>query len=208
MVLLSASTAQSRIRIPLPHCKHYKRSTKNSARSCVTSLMQELDFSAQIKAANFDFTPKTQKFEGFKLSENGEKFLTALASENNKEILVSVAKNAIQAAQNFHRVGFSDLEVAVARISRFAKHGDARMLTNEHVDLADIEYALAKVTVAQHKLKTSDFLALAEEQMEDEEDDSEDESEDEDECECEDSEMKEVDGKTVCAKCGLKKKKR
>lgn len=171
--------------------------------------MQELDFSAQIKAANFNFAPKNLKFEGFKLSENGEKFLTSIASETNKEILVSVAENALQAAKGFHRVGFSDLEVAVARISRFAKHGDPKMLTANHVDLADIEYALAKVTVAQHKLKTSDFLALAEEEMEDEEeDDSEDESEDEDECECEDSEMKEVDGKTVCAKCGLKKKKR
>ncbi len=173
----------------------------------VTPTMQELDFSAQIKAANFNFAPKNPKFEGFKLSENGERFLTSLASETNKEILVSVAENALQAAKNFHRVGFSDLEVAVARISRFAKYGDSKMLTANHVDLTDIEYALAKVTVAQHKLKTSDFLALAEEEMEDEDDDSEDESEDEDECECEDSEMKEVDGKTVCAKCGLKKKK-
>ena len=128
---------------------------------------------------------------------NGEKFLTSIASETNKEILSSVAENAIQAAKGFHRVGFSDLEVAVARISRFAKHGDSKMLTANHVDLADIEYALAKVTVAQHKLKTSDFLALAEEEMEDE-----DEDEDEKECECEDSETKEVDGKVVCAKCG------
>lgn len=155
--------------------------------------MQELDFSAQIKAANFNFAPKTPKFEGFKLSENGEKFLTSIASETNKEILVSVAQNAIQAAQSFHRVGVSDLEVAVARISRFAKHGDTKMLTANHVDLADIEFALAKVTVAKNKLQTSDFLALAEEEMEDE---------DEGECECEDSEMKEVEGKKVCASCG------
>lgn len=154
--------------------------------------MQELDFSAQIKAANFNFAPKNPKFEGFKLSENGEKFLTSLASETNKEILASVAENAVQAAKNFHRVGFSDLEVAVARISRFAKHGDSKMLTANHVDLADVEYALAKVTVAQHKLKTSDFLSLAEEEMEDE---------NKKECECEDSEMKEVDGKMICSKC-------
>lgn len=163
--------------------------------------MQELDFSAQIKAANFNFAPKNLKFEGFKLSENGEKFLTSIASETNKEILVSVAKNAIQAAQNFHRVGFSDLEVAVARVSRFAKHGDARMLTNEHVDLADIEYALAKVTVAQHKLKTEDFLTAAKIEIEIEDDKEEEDGEDEKECECEDSEMKEVDGKMICSKC-------
>ncbi len=163
--------------------------------------MQELDFSAQIKAANFNFTPKNLKFEGFKLSENGEKFLTSIASETNKEILVSVAENALQAAKGFHRVGFSDLEVAVARISRFAKHGDPKMLTANHVDLADIEYALAKVTVAQHKLKTEDFLTAAKIEIEIEDDKEEEDGEDEKECECEDSEMKEVDGKMICSKC-------
>lgn len=151
----------------------------------------ELDFSDQIKTANFNFTPKNPKFGSFKLSENAEKFIESIASETNKEILVSVAQNAIQAAKSFHRVGFSDVEVAVARICRFAKHGDAKMLTANHVDLADIEFALAKVIVAQNKLQASDFLALAEEEMEDG-----------DECECEDSEMKEVEGKKVCASCG------
>jgi hypothetical protein len=125
--------------------------------------MHELDFSDQIKAANFNFTPKTQKFGGFKLSENAEKFIQSIASETNGEILVSVAQNAFEAAKSFHRAGYSDLEVAVARISRFAKNGDSKMLTTEHVNLSDIEYALAKVTATQHKLKTSDFLSVAEE---------------------------------------------
>ena len=163
--------------------------------------MHELDFSAQIKAANFNFAPKNPKFEGFKLSENAEKFLTSLASETNKEILSSVAENAIQAAKNFHRVGFSDLEVAVARISRFAKHGDSKMLTANHVDLADIELALAKVTVAQHKLKTEDFLTAAKIEIEIEDDKEEDDMEDGETCDCEESDMKEVDGKMICSKC-------
>lgn len=160
--------------------------------------MQELDFSAQIKAANFNFAPKTHKFEGFKLSENGEKFLSSIASETNKEILSSVAQNAFQAAKGFHRVGFSDVEVAVARISRFAKHGDSKMLTANHVDLADIEYALAKVTVAKNKLQTSDFLTAAKIEIEVEDDKEEEDGET---CYCEESDMKEADGKVVCAKC-------
>lgn len=164
--------------------------------------MQELDFSAQIKAANFNFAPKNPKFEGFKLSENGEKFLSSIASETNKEILSSVAENAMQATKGFHRVGFSDLEVAVARISRFAKHGDPKMLTANHVDLADIELALAKVTVAQHKLKTEDFLTAAKIEIEIEDDkEEEDDMEDGETCDCEESDMKEVDGKVICSKC-------
>ena len=155
--------------------------------------MQELDFSAQIKAANFNFAPKTPKFGDFKLSEKAENFLQSIASDSNKEILASVAKNGLDASKNFHRLGVSDVEMAVARVCRYAKHGDAKMLTADYVDLSDLEYALAKVVVAQNKLQTSDFLSLAEEEEEDEED--------ENECECEDSETEEVDGKIVCSKC-------
>lgn len=163
----------------------------------------ELDFSDQIKTANFNFTPKNPKFGSFKLSENAEKFIESIASETNKEILVSVAQNALQAAKSFHRPGFSDVEVAIARICRFAKYGDPKMLTANHVDLADIEFALAKVTVAQHKLKTEDFLTAAKIEIEIEDDKEEDDSEDEGEtCDCEESDMKEVDGKVTCAKCG------
>ena len=161
--------------------------------------MQELDFSAQIKAANFNFAPKTHKFEGFKLSENGEKFLSSIASETNKEILSSVAQNAFQAAKGFHRVGFSDVEVAVARICRFANYGDAKMLTANHVDLTDIEYALAKVTVAKNKLQTSDFLTAAKIEIEVEDDKEEEDGET---CDCEEPEMEEMDGKKVCKTCG------
>lgn len=161
--------------------------------------MQELDFSAQIKAANFNFAPKNIKFGDFKLSEKAEKFLESFASD--KAILTSVAQNAFQAAKGFHRVGFSDLDVAVARICRFANHGDSKMLTAEHVDLADLEYALAKVTVAQNKLETGDFLVAAKIEIEIEDEKEGEDGEDGETCDCEESDMKEVDGKQICGKC-------
>lgn len=168
----------------------------------VTLFMHELDFSDQIKAANFNFTPKTQKFGAFKLSENGEKFIQSIASETNGEILASVAQNAFEAAKNFHRVGFSDLEVAVARICRYAKYGDAKMLTSEHSNLSDLEFALAKVTVAQNKLKTEDFLTAAKIEIEVEDEENEEDEDEGETCDCEKPDMQETDGKKTCASCG------
>ncbi len=127
--------------------------------------MSEIDFSASIKARNFDFAPKTQKLGEFALSDKGLKFLEAKASAYNEkaekeispEILQSVCQNAFEAGKKFFRPGISDLHFAIARINKFLKTGDAKLLTSEAFELSDLELSLAKVTAAQEKLVEADF---------------------------------------------------
>lgn len=154
----------------------------------------QLDFSDQIKAANL-FSVKTPSYDEFKLSENGEKFLQTFASAD-KNVLVSVLENAFAAAKTFHRPGVSDFEMAIARLSRYTKTGDAKLLTTNYVDLENIEFGLAKVLIVQNKLSEKDFRAEA----------SKVEIEI---CDCEEPEMEdgeESDASKTCAKCGKKTK--
>lgn len=168
--------------------------------------MPEVDFSSQIKAKNFSFAPKIQKLGEFKLSDSAKSFLEAKASAYNKEsaketsaeILASVVQNGFDVAKNFLRPGVSDLQMAIARLNRFLRYGDAKLLTSESVDILDVEYAVASASIAQNKLKETDFKASIEIEIEDEK-----------ECECEDEmETEEVDGKKVCAKCKKAKAKK
>lgn len=169
--------------------------------------MPEVDFSAQIKEKSFNFSPKRPKLGEFALSERAKTFLETKAStfnedsakETSAEILASVVQNGFEVAKNFLRPGVSDLQIAVARLNRYIKYGDAKLLTNEPVDLLDLEYSLASVNAAQNKLTEGDFKASIKIEIEDEEDEEDDEEET---CDCESSDMKTVDGKTSCSKCG------
>lgn len=165
--------------------------------------MPEIDFSAQIKEKNFNFAPPTKKFGEFALSERAKTFLEAKASvfndasnkETTPEILASVVQNGFEAAKNFLRPGVSDLQMAVARLNRYLKYGDAKLLTNEAIDLLDLEYSLASVNVAQNKLTEGDFKASIEIEIEDEDEEG-------DTCDCEEPEMEDGEsGAKVCAKC-------
>lgn len=166
--------------------------------------MPEVDFSAQIKEKSFNFSPKRPKLGEFALSERAKTFLETKAStfnedsakETSAEILASVVQNGFEVAKNFLRPGISDLQIAVARLNRYLKYGDAKLLTSEPVDLLDLEYSLASVNVAQNKLTEGDFKALA---KADPEPDAKDPAET---CECETPDMKTTDGKTSCSKCG------
>lgn len=158
----------------------------------------EVDFSAQIKEKNLSLSPRKVKLGEFELSERAKTFLEAKASifnelstkETSAEILASVMQNGFEAAKNFLRPGVSDLQIAIARLNRFLKYGDAKLLTHEVVDILDVEYSLASVNVAQNKLTENDFKASIEIEIEDET------------CDCEDPEMEDAEsGAKVCAKC-------
>lgn len=174
--------------------------------------MPEIDFSASIKAKNFDFAPKLQKLGEFALSDKALKFLEAKASAHNEkaekpissEILQSVCQNAFEAAKNLFRPGISDLHLVIARLNKFLKTGDAKLLTSEFSDVSDLEISLARVAIAQEKLAEKDFKSSKAE-MEPESEDKDGEKM----CECEDeTEEVEVDGKKVCASCKKAKAKK
>lgn len=160
----------------------------------------EVDFSAQIKARNLSFASKPLEFEGFKLSERGKAFLAVKAPNEKIEVLASVVQNGLEAAKSFFRPKVSDFEVAIARLNKFLTSPKSELLTAGFVNLDDVEIGLARVIIAQHRLTEADFREAKAEMEED------DEEEDEDECECEDSEMEEVDGKKICARCEKKAK--
>lgn len=172
--------------------------------------MPEVDFSASIKAKNFDFAPKIQKLGDFALSDKGLKFLEAKAYAHNEkaekpvssEILQSVCQNAFESAKNFFRPGISDLHLAIARLNKFLKTGDAKLLTSEFSEVSDLEISLARVSIAQEKLAEKDFKSSAETKVIIEQ-------EDKDSCECEDDMgEEEVEGKKVCASCKKAKAKK
>jgi hypothetical protein len=123
--------------------------------------MPQIDLSDKIKELNQDFTSKVPKFGAFKLSENGEAFLKTKVSEFegkvSLDVLTSVARNAFEAAQNFLRPGFSDVDFAVARLTKYLKTGDAKFLTTEQVDIGDVEYSLAAINVVKYRLTEADF---------------------------------------------------
>lgn len=155
----------------------------------------EIDFSAQITAKNLNFVPKTTEFGSFKLSDKAVSMLEAKASKSgqNVETLKIVCENAVAAAKNFFRPSISDYQFVVARLNKFANHSDAKLLTANHVDLSDLDFAMAKVTSAEFKLSDSDFREAKAEM--------------ECECECEEeTETEEVEGSVICSKCGKKAK--
>ncbi len=127
--------------------------------------MPEIDFSAQIKEKNFNFSPQVTKLGEFELSERAKTFLEAKASAHNEkdckqttsDILASVVQNGFEVAKNFLKPGVSDLQLAVARLLRYVRYGDAKLLTVEPVDTLDLEYSLASVNIAEFKLEESDF---------------------------------------------------
>jgi hypothetical protein len=161
----------------------------------------EIDFSAQIKEKNLSLSPKKVKLGEFELSERAKTFLEAKAStfneastkETSAEILASVMQNGFEAAKNFLRPGVSDLQIAIARLNRFLKYGDAKLLTVEPIDILDVEYSLASVNAAQNKLTENDFKASIEIEIEDENEDT---------CDCENPEMEDGESESkVCSKC-------
>ena len=158
----------------------------------------EIDFSAQITAKNLNFVPKTAEFGSFKLSDKAVSMLEVKASKSgqNVETLKIVCENAVAAAKNFFRPSISDFQFVVARVNKFTNHSDAKLLTANHVDLSDLDFAMAKVTSAEFKLSDSDFREAKAEM--------------ECECECEEETEEEDDamGKKVCAKCKKAKAKK
>ncbi len=128
----------------------------------------EIDFSAQIKEKNFNFSPAKQKLGEFELSERAKVFLEAKASvfndkaakETTSEILASVVQNGFEASKNFLRPGISDFQIAIARLNRYLNYGDAKLLTSEAFDISDVEYSVASVNIAENKLVESDFKKI------------------------------------------------
>ena len=151
--------------------------------------MPEVDFSASIKARNFDFASKPPKLGDFALSDKALKFLETKASTHNEkaekpltpEILQSVCQNAFEAGKNFFRPGISDLHLVIARLNKFLKTGDAKLLTSEFCEVSDLEISLARVAIAQEKLAEKDFKSSK-------------------------AEMEMEGKKETCAKCGKKAK--
>lgn len=166
--------------------------------------MPEIDLSTLIKAKNFDFSSKAPKLGDFALSDKGLRFLEAKAAIHNEkaekpissEILQSVCQNAFEAGKNFFRPGISDLHLAIARLNKFLKTGDAKLLTSEFCEVSDLEVSLARVAIAQEKLAEKDFKSSKAEDGEKT-------------CECEDETgEEEVEGSKVCAKCKKAKAKK
>lgn len=159
--------------------------------------MQEVDFSAQITAKNLNFDSKPLEFEGFKLSDKALAMLEAKASKSgqNIEILKSVVQNGIEAAKSFFRPSVSDLHVTIARLNKFISTGKSEFLTASQVELSDMDFAIARVNVAEFKLSEVDFKETkAEKTLE---------------CECEEeTEEEEVKGKKICARCKKAKAKK